>query len=67
MLAKNLDANNTIERSSIGWSLWAAVGSTGGYLISLVLFCMHRIDLGTFSSKSSSGDYGESSEYLQRF
>ncbi|CAF0822436.1 unnamed protein product [Brachionus calyciflorus] len=48
MLAKNLDSNNVITTNEIGWSLWLAVGSTGGYLISLVLFCIHRIDLGAF-------------------
>jgi hypothetical protein len=68
MLAKNLDNNNVIQRSEIGWSLWCAVGATGGYLVALVLFCMHRIDLGAspYNDKRQD-DVGESREYLQRF
>lgn len=66
MLAKNLDSNNVITTNQIGWSLWLAVGSTGGYLISLVMFCIHRIDLGAFFGKRSAS-YNESREYLQRF
>jgi len=66
MLAKNLDSNNVITTSQIGWSLWLAVGSTGGFLIALVLFCIHRIDLGASLGKRSSS-YNDSREYLQRF
>lgn len=46
MLAKNLDQNNVITVYQIGWSLWLAVASTGGFLVALVLFCIHRIDIG---------------------
>lgn len=68
MLAENLDSNNVITRSQIGNSLWMAVGATGGYLIALVLFCMHRIDLGTsIESTKRQENYTESREYLQRF
>lgn len=67
MLAKNLDSNNVITRNEIGWSLWMAVGSTGGYLIALVLFCMHRIDLGATPYQKRQDDVAESREYLQRF
>ncbi len=68
MLSKNLDSNNYIDRNQIGWSLWCAVGSTGGYLIALVLFCMHRIDIAISPYISKRQDtFGESREYLQRF
>jgi hypothetical protein len=66
MLAKNLDSNNLITTNQIGWSLWLAVGSTGGFLIALVFFCIHRIDLSASLGKRS-GTYNESREYLQRF
>jgi hypothetical protein len=66
MLAKNLDSNNVITTNQIGWSLWLAVASTGGFLIALVLFCIHRIDLSASFGKRSSA-YTESREYLQRF
>lgn len=46
MLAKNLDSNNVITVYQIGWALWLAVACTGGFLLSLVLFCIHRIDIG---------------------
>ncbi len=65
MLAKNLDSNNVITTSQVGWSLWLAVASTGSYLVALVLFCIHRIDLGASYYKRST--YAESREYLQRF
>ncbi len=68
MLAKNLDSNNVITVYQIGWALWLAVACTGGYLVSLVLFCIHRIDLGASPyTKSTETHYGESREYLQRF
>ena len=66
MLAKNLDVNNVITTSQIGWSLWLAVGSTGGFLLSLVLYCIHRIDIGASPYKGQDS-YTESREYLQRF
>jgi hypothetical protein len=65
MLAKNLDNNNVITTQQIGWSLWLAVGSTGGFLVALVMYCIHRIDLGASYNKRSA--YNESREYLQRF
>jgi hypothetical protein len=51
MLAKNLDTNNVITVNQIGWSLWLAVASTGGFLIAMVLFSIHRIDLGVSMSR----------------
>lgn len=66
MLAKNLDQNNVITTSQIGWSLWLAVSSTGGFLIALVMFAIHRIDLGAFFT-GRNAPYNESREYLQRF
>jgi hypothetical protein len=51
MLAKNLDTNNVITVSQIGWSLWLAVASTGGFLLALIFFCIHRIDLGVSMSR----------------
>jgi hypothetical protein len=54
MLAKNLDSNNVITVNQIGWSLWLAVSSTGGFLIALVLFCIHRIDIGASPYTKSS-------------
>jgi hypothetical protein len=65
MLAKNLDSNNVITTNQIGWSLWLAVSSTGGFLVSLVMFCIHRIDVGATYGKRNA--YNESREYLQRF
>lgn len=67
MLAKNLDQNNVITIYQIGWSLWLAVASTGGYLLALVLFCIHRIDIGASPYTKSTENYAESREYLQRF
>jgi len=67
MLAKNLDGNNVITTGQIGWSLWLAVSSTGGFLISLVLFCIHRIDIGASPYIKGQDNYAESREYLQRF
>ena len=43
MLACNSSKLNVIKTDQIGWSLWLAVASTGGYLISLILFCIDRI------------------------
>ena len=42
MLAENSTKLSPIKTNQIGWSLWVAVASTGGYLISLVLFCTAR-------------------------
>lgn len=67
MLAKNLDNNNVIATNQIGWSLWLAVGSTGGFLLALVLFCIHRIDIGASPYSKRHDNYAESREYLQRF
>jgi len=67
MLAKNLDQNNVITVYQIGWSLWLAVASTGGFLVALVLFCIHRIDIGASPYTKSTDNYAESREYLQRF
>ena len=67
MLAKNLDGNNVITTNQIGWSLWLAVGSTGGFLLALVLFCIHRIDIGASPYSKRHENYAESREYLQRF
>lgn len=67
MLAKNLDANNVITTNQIGWSLWLAVSSTGGFLIALVFFCIHRIDIGASPYIKGQDNYAESREYLQRF
>lgn len=62
MLAKNLDQNNVITIYQIGWSLWLAVASTGGYLLALVLFCIHRIDIGASPYTKSTDNYAESRE-----
>jgi hypothetical protein len=42
MLVMNLDQNSHIKVEQIGWSLWIAIGCSGGYLSSFVLFCIHR-------------------------
>jgi hypothetical protein len=63
MLAKNLDANNVITIYQIGWSLWLAVASTGGFMIAIILFCIHRINLG---SALRGGVYSDS-KYIECF
>jgi hypothetical protein len=67
MLAKNLDDNNVITTNQIGWSLWLAVSATGGFLIALVFFAIHRIDVGASPYTKRQDNYAESREYLQRF
>ena len=42
MIIKNIE-NNSISTAQIGWSLWVAVGSTSGYIISFILFFIARI------------------------
>lgn len=67
MLAKNLDQNNVITVYQIGWSLWLAVASTGGFLVALVLFCIHRIDIGASPYTKSTDNYAESRELAVRY
>ncbi len=45
MLTMNRDTNSKILRQSIGFSTWIAVGASGGYLLTFILFVLYRIDL----------------------
>ncbi|UJR33854.1 hypothetical protein I4U23_021276 [Adineta vaga] len=50
MITMNRDANLRILRQSIGFSTWIAVGASGGYLLTFILFVLYRFDLGHRSS-----------------
>ena len=46
MITMNRDINMRILRQSIGFSTWIAVGASGGYLLTFILFGLYRLDLG---------------------
>jgi len=46
MITMNRDSNSQIRRENIGFSTWIAVGASGGYLLTFILFVLYRIDLG---------------------
>ncbi|CAF0728295.1 unnamed protein product [Adineta steineri] len=50
MLTMNRDGDMKIYRDNIGFSLWIAVGASGGYLLAFILFVLYRIDIGHRSS-----------------
>lgn len=45
MITKNRDASGRIGRESIGFSTWIAVGASGGYLLTFILFLLYRFEL----------------------
>lgn len=45
MIIMNRDVNMTIRRENIGFSLWIAVGATGGYLLAFLCFVLYRVGL----------------------
>ena len=45
MLTMNRDENLKIRRENIGFSLWIAVGASGGYLLAFVSFLLYRFNL----------------------
>ncbi len=45
MLTMNRDGNLKISRENIGFSLWIAVGASGGYLLAFLAFLLYRFNL----------------------
>ena len=45
MITMNRDVNMTIRRENLGFSLWIAVGATGGYLLAFLFFLIYRVSL----------------------
>jgi hypothetical protein len=45
MLTMNRDVNLKIRRENIGFSLWIAVGASGGYMLAFIAFSLYRISL----------------------
>lgn len=45
MITMNRDINLKIARENIGFSTWIAIGSSGGYLITFILFIIYRFNL----------------------
>lgn len=45
MLTMNRDVNLRIRRENIGFSLWIAVGASGGFFLSFISFLIYRFTL----------------------
>jgi hypothetical protein len=52
MITMNRDVNLKIRRENIGFSLWIAVGASGGYLLAFISFILYRIELSRRRSVS---------------
>lgn len=45
MLVANRDPNLKLRRENVGFSLWIAVGASGGYLLAFISFLIYRFTL----------------------
>lgn len=41
----NRDENSKLRRENVGFSLWIAVGASGGYLLAFLAFLIYRFTL----------------------